>query len=136
MEDLAEEIQGGNLDFDVVIAAPDAMRVVGRLGTVLGPRGLMPNPKVGTVSADVATAVSNAKSGQVRFRTDKAGVVHARVGSAEFSQEQIIENVKHFIAAVQKLKPASAKGVYLQKIAVSSTMGPGIVLDVASLDVK
>lgn len=132
-EDLADSIKGGNLDFDVVIATPDAMRVVGQLGTVLGPKGLMPNPKVGTVTADVATAVKNAKGGQVRFRTDKNGIIHASVGNVSFDSAKLKENIEFLIADLNKLKPASAKGVYLQKVAVSTTMGPGIAVDTSTL---
>lgn len=133
MEDLAERIRGGDLDFNVVIAAPDAMRVVGTLGQVLGPRGLMPNPKVGTVTADVALAVTNAKKGQVRFRTDKAGIVHCVIGRASFQVDALRDNLQAVLAEVHKLKPATAKGVYLRKVTVSSTMGPGISVDPASL---
>lgn len=133
-EDLAESIKAGNLDFDVVIASPDAMRVVGALGTVLGPRGLMPNPKVGTVTPDVAGAVKNAKSGQVRFRTDKNGIIHASVGKVGFEPNQIAENVSALLVDLKKLKPASAKGVYVKKVTLSSTMGPGLQVDVASLE--
>jgi large subunit ribosomal protein L1 len=133
-EDLAESVKAGNLDFDVVIASPDAMRVVGALGTVLGPRGLMPNPKVGTVTPDVAGAVKNAKSGQVRFRTDKNGIIHASVGKVSFEPNQIAENVSALLAELKKLKPASAKGVYVKKVTLSTTMGPGLQVDVASLD--
>ena len=133
-EDLAESVKAGNLDFDVVIASPDAMRVVGALGTVLGPRGLMPNPKVGTVTPDVAGAVKNAKSGQVRFRTDKNGIIHASVGKVGFEPNQIAENVAALLAELKKLKPASAKGVYVKKVTLSTTMGPGLQVDVASLD--
>ncbi|CAI8181464.1 MAG: 50S ribosomal protein L1 [Marinobacterium sp. xm-d-530] len=133
-EDLAESVKAGNLDFDVVIASPDAMRVVGALGTVLGPRGLMPNPKVGTVTPDVAGAVKNAKSGQVRFRTDKNGIIHASVGKVGFEPNQIAENVSALLAELKKLKPASAKGVYVKKVTLSTTMGPGLQVDVASLD--
>ncbi|TGG90158.1 50S ribosomal protein L1 [Natronospirillum operosum] len=133
MEDLAERIKGGDLDFGVVIAAPDAMRVVGQLGQVLGPRGLMPNPKVGTVTPDVATAVKNAKAGQVRFRTDKNGIIHASVGKVAFEPVAIKENAEALIAELKKLKPANAKGVYLKKISLSSTMGPGLTLDQSSL---
>ena len=132
-DDLAESIQAGNLDFDVVIATPDAMRVVGKLGTVLGPRGLMPNPKVGTVTADVATAVTNAKSGQARFRTDKSGIVHASIGKVGFEPAALTENLEALLNELKKLKPSSAKGVYLKKITVSSTMGPGLTVDQASL---
>lgn len=132
-EDLAESIKGGNLDFDVVIATPDAMRVVGQLGQVLGPRGLMPNPRVGTVTPDVATAVSNAKSGQVRFRADKAGIVHCAIGKASFGAEEIKGNLKALIAEITRLKPASSKGIYLKKLTVSTTMGPGLTVDLASV---
>ena len=129
-DDLAESIQGGNLDFDVVIAAPDAMRVVGKLGTILGPRGLMPNPKVGTVTPDVANAVKNAKSGQARYRVDKAGIIHAAIGRLGFSEEAVRQNVETLIADLKKLKPATSKGVYVKKITLSSTMGPGLTVDV------
>jgi large subunit ribosomal protein L1 len=133
MEDLAERMRGGDIDFSVVIAAPDAMRVVGTLGQLLGPRGLMPNPKVGTVTPDVATAVSNAKKGQVRFRTDKAGIVHCVIGRASFTVEALQENLAAVLADVHKLKPATSKGAYLRKVTVSSTMGPGLSVDLASL---
>ena len=129
MEDLAERIQGGQLDFDVVIASPDAMRVVGKLGQVLGPRGLMPNPKVGTVSPDVAGAVRNAKAGQVRYRTDKGGTVHCTIGKVNFEPRALKENLAALITDLEKTKPASAKGVYMQKVYVSSTMGPGLEID-------
>ncbi|MCG6938526.1 MAG: 50S ribosomal protein L1 [Gammaproteobacteria bacterium] len=129
MEDLAAEVKKGNLDFDVVIASPDAMRVVGQLGQILGPRGLMPNPKVGTVTADVATAVKNAKSGQVRYRVDKAGIIHASVGTVKFDVQQLQENINGLVAALIKAKPTAAKGVYLKKISVSTTMGPGLTVD-------
>lgn len=132
-DDLAESIQGGNLDFDVVIATPDAMRVVGKLGTVLGPRGLMPNPKVGTVTPDVATAVKNAKAGQVRYRVDKGGIIHAGIGQIGFTADAVKQNVEALIADLKKAKPATSKGVYLQKITLSSTMGPGLVIDLGSL---
>jgi len=132
-EDLAEKVKAGQLDFDVVIASPDAMRVVGQLGQILGPRGLMPNPKVGTVTPDVAGAVKNAKSGQVRFRTDKAGIVHAQIGRANFEPTALKENLMALVADLQKIKPATSKGVYLKKVTVSSTMGPGIPVDQASL---
>ncbi len=132
-DDLAASVKAGKIDFDVVIATPDAMRVVGQLGQVLGPRGLMPNPKVGTVTADVAGAVKNAKSGQVRYRTDKAGLVHCSIGKASFKPEAIRENLMALLADLQKLKPSASKGVYLKKITVSSTMGPGFVIDQASL---
>lgn len=133
MEDLAEEMKGGNLDFDVVIAAPDAMRVVGMLGKVLGPRGLMPNPKVGTVTPDVAGAVTNFKSGQARYRTDKAGIVHCAIGSAAFDAQALMENLNAVVGDLRKAKPNAAKGVYLKKITVSTTMGPGITVDVSSI---
>jgi len=136
MDDLAEQVKKGEMDFDVVIAAPDAMRVVGMLGQILGPRGLMPNPKVGTVTPDVATAVKNAKAGQVRFRTDKNGIVHAGVGKIDFSADAIRGNIEALVADLKKLKPASAKGVYIKKVTLSSTMGPGLTIDVATLDVK
>lgn len=129
-DDLAESIQGGNLDFDVVIAAPDAMRVVGKLGTILGPRGLMPNPKVGTVTPDVANAVKNAKSGQARYRVDKAGIIHAAIGQLGFDAAAIRQNVETLVADLKKLKPATSKGVYIKKITLSSTMGPGLTVDV------
>ena len=134
MEDLAEEVKKGNMDFDVVIASPDAMRVVGQLGQVLGPRGLMPNPKVGTVSADVATAVTNAKGGQVRYRTDKAGIIQCRIGNLDFESNALVENLNALVADLVKAKPTSAKGVYLKKISVSSTMGAGLGVDAASLE--
>ena len=129
MDDLAESIQGGQLDFDVVIASPDAMRVVGKLGQILGPRGLMPNPKVGTVSPDVAGAVRNAKAGQVRYRTDRAGIVHCQIGNVSFETSALRENLAALLADLNKAKPASAKGVYMQKVSISSTMGPGFILD-------
>ena len=133
MDDLAEQIQGGDLNFDVVIASPDAMRVVGKLGQILGPRGLMPNPKVGTVSPDVATAVRNAKAGQVRYRTDRAGTVHCSIGKVSFETDALKQNLAALLADLNKAKPASAKGVYMQKICVSSTMGPGLVIDQATI---
>ncbi len=133
MDDLAESIQGGDLNFNVVIATPDAMRVVGKLGQVLGPRGLMPNPKVGTVTTDVATAVKNAKSGQVRFRADKAGTIHCAIGNVNFEVDALKQNLAALIADLNKAKPAAAKGVYLQKVAVSSTMGPGVIVDHSTL---
>ena len=132
-EDLAAEVKAGNLDFDVVIASPDAMRIVGQLGTILGPRGLMPNPKVGTVTPNVAEAVRNAKAGQVQYRTDKAGVVHATIGRASFAAADLRENFNTLLDAVVKAKPAATKGQYLKKIALSSTMGPGVRVDVGSL---
>ena len=133
MEDLAEEIKGGNLDFDVVIASPDAMRVVGQLGQILGPRGLMPNPKVGTVTPDVAQAVKNAKGGQVRYRTDKNGIIHASIGKVDFDPTALKENLEALLADLKKAKPSAAKGIYLKKISVSTTMGPGIVVDQGSI---
>lgn len=132
-DDLAESIAAGNLDFDVVIATPDAMRVVGKLGQVLGPRGLMPNPKVGTVTADVATAVRNAKAGQVRYRTDKKGIIHGAIGKIGFNADAIEGNLEALIADLKKAKPASAKGIYIQKVVLSSTMGPGVLIDHAGL---
>ncbi|HEX6157907.1 MAG TPA: 50S ribosomal protein L1 [Burkholderiales bacterium] len=135
MEDLAEKVKAGQLDFDVVVASPDAMRVVGQLGQILGPRGLMPNPKVGTVTPDVAGAVRNAKAGQVRYRVDKAGIVHCTIGKASFTPAALKENLLALIADVQKHKPATSKGVYLQRVSLSSTMGPGVGVDRASLGV-
>lgn len=132
-DDLAEKILAGELNFDVVIASPDAMRVVGKLGTVLGPRGLMPNPKVGTVTPDVVTAVKNAKAGQVRYRADKAGIVHCTVGQIGFAPEKIKENLEALLTDLKKIKPATSKGAYLKKITLSSTMGPGLLIDQASL---
>ena len=135
-EDLAERIKGGNLDFDIVIAAPEAMRIVGPLGQILGPRGLMPNPKVGTVTPDVATAVRNAKSGQVQYRTDKGGIVQCTIGRASFPVEALRENLLVLVDAINKAKPAGAKGVYLKKISVSSTMGIGVRVDQTSLSAQ
>jgi len=135
MEDLAESIKAGNLDFDIVIASPDAMRVVGALGQVLGPRGLMPNPKVGTVTPDVATAVKNAKAGQVQYRTDKAGIIHATIGRASFGVEQLQQNLNALVDALNKARPTASKGIYLRKLAVSSTMGGGARVEIASLSV-
>jgi large subunit ribosomal protein L1 len=132
-EDLAEAIKGGKTDFDVVIATPDAMRLVGQLGQVLGPRGLMPNPKVGTVTTNVAAAVQDAKSGQVRYRTDKNGIIHCSVGKIEFKVEDLIENINALIADLKKAKPVSSKGIYVKKIVLSTTMGPGIAIDPSSL---
>jgi large subunit ribosomal protein L1 len=132
-EDLAEEVKKGNMDFDVVIATPDAMRIVGQLGQILGPRGLMPNPKVGTVTPDVETAVKNAKSGQVRYRTDKAGIIHCPIGNVSFDGNTLKENLEALLADLKKAKPASAKGQFLKKITVSSTMGPGILIDQSTL---
>ena len=134
MDDLAAEVKAGNLDFDVVIASPDAMRVVGQLGQILGPRGLMPNPKVGTVTPDVATAVKNAKAGQVRYRTDKNGIIHGAIGKVDFTPEAIKQNLETLIVDLKKSKPASAKGVYMKKITLSSTMGPGLLIDQSSLE--
>src|SRR5487761_327055 len=132
-EDLAEKVKAGQLDFDVVIASPDAMRIVGQLGQILGPRGLMPNPKVGTVTPDVVGAVKNAKSGQVRYRADKAGIVHCTIGKSDFETNALKENLHALLADLNKVKPATAKGIYLKKVTVSSTMGPGIVIDQNSL---
>ena len=132
-DDLVESIKGGNLDFDVVIASPDAMSVVGKLGQILGPRGLMPNPKVGTVTPDIVTAVKNAKAGQVRYRTDKAGIVHCSIGKIDFEPAALQENLKMLLADLNKAKPAVAKGIYVKKVTVSTTMGPGIPVDQASL---
>ncbi|MDE2024247.1 MAG: 50S ribosomal protein L1 [Gammaproteobacteria bacterium] len=132
-EDLAEKIKAGQMDFDVVIASPDAMRVVGQLGQILGPRGLMPNPKVGTVTPDVAGAVKNAKTGQVRYRADKAGIVHCSIGKSDFEASALKENLYALLADINKVKPATAKGIYMKKVTVSSTMGPGIVIDQNSL---
>ncbi|MBE0468406.1 MAG: 50S ribosomal protein L1 [Methyloprofundus sp.] len=133
MDDLAELVKKGQMDFDVVIASPDAMRVVGQLGQVLGPRGLMPNPKVGTVTPDVAGAVRNAKSGQARYRTDKAGIIHCSVGKIAFTAEDIKTNLEAVVADLVKAKPSAAKGIYLRKISLSTTMGPGITLDLSSI---
>lgn len=132
-EDLAESIKAGNLDFDVVIASPDAMRVVGKLGQILGPRGLMPNPKVGTVTPDVETAVKNAKAGQIRYRTDKNGIVHGGIGKVGFDGNAIKANLEALLADLKKSKPSSAKGIYIQKVVLSSTMGPGLIIDQSSL---
>ena len=131
-EDLMETIQGGTIEFDRCIATPDMMPIVGRLGKILGPRNLMPNPRVGTVTMDVAAAVEAAKGGEVQFKVEKAGVVHAGIGKVSFDEKQLVENVKAFVSAVQKAKPAGAKGTYLKKIALSSTMGPGVSVDVAA----
>jgi large subunit ribosomal protein L1 len=133
MEDLAELVKKGQMDFDVVIASPDAMRVVGQLGQILGPRGLMPNPKVGTVTADVATAVKNAKSGQVRYRTDKAGIIHCTLGKVTFDVADIQGNLEALLSDLRKAKPTAAKGIYIKKITLSSTMGPGLWLDASSI---
>ncbi len=133
MDDLAAEIKQGRMDFDVVIASPDAMRVVGQLGQILGPRGLMPNPKVGTVSTDVATAVKNAKAGQVRYRTDKNGIIHCTIGKVDFEPAALIENLNALVGDLNKAKPSAAKGVYMKRVSVSTTMGPGLVVDQGSL---
>src|SRR5688572_33400575 len=133
LEDLAEKVKAGQIDFDVVVASPDAMRVVGQLGQILGPRGLMPNPKVGTVTPDVATAVKNAKSGQVRYRVDKAGIVHCTIGKAGFEPVALRENLQALVADLQKAKPATSKGIYLKRVTLSSTMGPGVIVDHSTL---
>jgi large subunit ribosomal protein L1 len=133
LEDLAEKVKAGQMDFDVVIASPDAMRVVGQLGQILGPRGLMPNPKVGTVTPDVATAVKNAKAGQVRYRVDKAGIVHCPIGRVTFEPSALKENLQLLISDLQRAKPAASKGIYLKRVTLSSTMGPGIAVDQATL---
>ena len=134
MEDLAEQVKKGEMNFDVVVASPDAMRVVGQLGTILGPRGLMPNPKVGTVTPNVAEAVKNAKAGQVRYRNDKNGIIHTTIGKANFSAEQIKENLEALLVALKRAKPSSAKGTFLQKVSISTTMGAGVAVDQASLN--
>ena len=134
MDDLAAEMKGGDLNYDVVIASPDAMRVVGQLGQILGPRGLMPNPKVGTVTPDVATAVKNAKAGQVRFRTDKNGIIHASVGKVDFEPAKLKQNVEALLSDLKRLKPSAAKGVYVKRVTLSTTMGPGLQIDQASLE--
>ncbi|MEJ1375167.1 MAG: 50S ribosomal protein L1 [Candidatus Sedimenticola sp. (ex Thyasira tokunagai)] len=134
-DDLAAEVKAGKMDFDVVIATPDAMRVVGQLGQILGPRGLMPNPKVGTVTPNVAQAVQNAKAGQVRYRTDKAGILHCPIGKVDFEPAALKQNLESLLVDLKKMKPSAAKGVYLKKVSVSSTMGPGLVVDQASLEV-
>jgi large subunit ribosomal protein L1 len=136
MEDLAESIKAGNMPFDVVIASPDTMRIVGTLGQVLGPRGLMPNPKVGTVSMDVTGAVKAAKGGSVEFRVEKAGIVHAAVGKASFDADKLVTNIKAFADAVAKAKPAGAKGTYIQRVAISSTMGPGVKIDTQEITAR
>lgn len=133
LEDLAEQVKGGNIDFDIAIASPDSMKVVGRLGQILGPRGLMPNPKVGTVTADVAKAVENAKAGQVQFRVDKAGIIHCPIGKVSFDPDALRENLAALLAALQRAKPAAAKGQYFKRVTLSTTMGPGIRVDRASL---
>ncbi len=132
-EDLADSIKAGNMDFDVVIATPDAMRIVGQLGQILGPRGLMPNPKVGTVSMDPAAAVRNAKAGQVRYRTDKAGIIHCTIGKVSFDEDALLENLNALLADLNKAKPSAAKGVYMKRVTVSTTMGPGVMVDQGSL---
>ena len=134
MDELAAEKKAGDLNYDVVIASPDAMRVVGQLGQILGPRGLMPNPKVGTVTADVATAVKNAKAGQVRYRTDKNGIIHTSIGKVGFEASKLKENVEALIADLKRLKPSTSKGIYVKRVSISTTMGPGLVIDQASLD--
>ena len=133
MDDLAESIKGGDLNFDVVIASPDAMRVVGKLGQILGPRGLMPNPKVGTVTPDVAAAVQNAKAGQVRYRTDKSGILHCQIGTVGFEVEALTQNLEALLTDLNKTKPAASKGQYMQRVSVSSTMGPGVIVDQATV---
>ena len=135
MEDLAEQVQAGNLDFDVVVAAPDAMRVVGKLGRILGPRGLMPNPKVGTVTPDVAGAVRNAKAGQVQYRTDRAGIIHCTIGKVGFEVEALKQNLDALLGDLNRAKPGTSKGVYMRKVTLSTTMGPGIGIDKATLEV-
>lgn len=135
MDDLAEQVKRGEMNFDVVIASPDAMRVVGQLGQILGPRGLMPNPKVGTVTPDVVTAVKNAKSGQVRYRTDKSGIIHCSIGKVSFDENSIKQNLEFLVADLKKAKPTAAKGIYLKKISLSSTMGPGLWIDQNSLEI-
>lgn len=133
MEDLAEQVKKGEMNFDVVIASPDAMRVVGQLGQILGPRGLMPNPKTGTVTPDVATAVQNAKAGQIRYRNDKAGIIHATIGKVDFDNDKLKENLEALLAALKKAKPSSAKGQYIKKVSLSTTMGAGVAIDQGSL---
>lgn len=134
MDDLAADVKAGKMDFDVVIASPDAMRVVGQLGQILGPRGLMPNPKVGTVTPNIAQAVNNAKSGQVQFRTDKGGIIHCVIGKSDFDAAALTQNLESLLAELKKIKPSAAKGIYLKKITVSTTMGPGLLLDQGSLE--
>jgi large subunit ribosomal protein L1 len=136
MEDLAEQVKKGVMDFDVVVASPDAMRVVGQLGTILGPRGLMPNPKVGTVTPNVAEALKNAKAGQVRYRNDKNGIIHTTIGKATFEANQLQENLEALLVALKKAKPSSAKGTFLKKVSISTTMGAGVAVDQASLDTQ
>jgi large subunit ribosomal protein L1 len=134
MDDLAERAKANDFPYDVVIASPDAMRVVGQLGQVLGPKGLMPNPKVGTVTPDVATAVRNAKAGQVRFRNDKAGIIHARIGNVSLSADKLLDNLKALLVDLRRLKPSTSKGVYLKRVTLSTTMGPGLKVDISSID--
>ncbi|WP_258807491.1 50S ribosomal protein L1 [Pseudidiomarina sp. CB1] len=136
MEDLAEQVKKGEMNFDVVIASPDAMRVVGQLGQILGPRGLMPNPKTGTVTPDVATAVQNAKAGQIRYRNDKAGIIHATIGKVDFDNDKLKENLEALLAALKKAKPSSAKGQYIKKVSLSTTMGAGVAIDQGTLESK
>ncbi|MDN7125740.1 50S ribosomal protein L1 [Pseudidiomarina terrestris] len=136
MEDLAELVKKGEMNFDVVVASPDAMRVVGQLGQILGPRGLMPNPKTGTVTPDVATAVQNAKAGQIRYRNDKAGIIHATIGKVDFDNDKLKENLESLLAALKKAKPSSAKGQYIKKVSLSTTMGAGVAIDQGTLDSK
>ena len=136
MEDLAEQVKKGEMNFDVVIASPDAMRVVGQLGQILGPRGLMPNPKTGTVTPDVATAVQNAKAGQIRYRNDKAGIIHATIGKVDFDNDKLKENLEALLAALKKAKPSSAKGQYIKKVSLSTTMGAGVAIDQGTLEGK
>jgi large subunit ribosomal protein L1 len=133
MEDLAEQVKAGKMDFDMVLATPDAMRIVGQLGQILGPRGMMPNPKDGTVTADIATAVKNAKMGQVRYRTDKAGIIHCTIGKVDFKAADLTENLNAILAALKKAKPATSKGVYFKKVTLSTTMGPGVSVDISNL---
>ncbi len=135
LDDLAEQVKAGELNFDVVIASPDAMGVVGRLGTILGPRGLMPNPKVGTVTPNVAEAVQNAKAGQVRYRTDKGGIIHCAIGKVDFEPAKLRQNLDALLADLQKMKPSAAKGVYMQRVTLATTMGPGVPVDMSSLDI-
>jgi large subunit ribosomal protein L1 len=134
LDDLAEQVKAGKIEFDILLATPDAMRVVGQLGQILGPRGLMPNPKDGTVTTDIANAVKNAKIGQARFRTDKAGIVHCAIGKVDFSSAALAENLKAVLGALKKAKPSTSKGIYIEKITLSTTMGPGLLLDIASLE--
>lgn len=134
LDDLVEKVKAGNIDFDLVLATPDAMRAVGQLGQILGPRGMMPNPKDGTVTTDIATAVQNAKKGQVRYRTDKAGIVHCAIGKLDFEVADLMHNFEAIMAALRKAKPSTAKGIYFKKVTISSTMGPGLVVDVSSID--